>query len=230
MVAELNLRSVGQRKLGEVLAEKLDDTVSDVAIAAAVHLAKHGEAIVVPKSMHAAAGPVLEEFDLIPSGKSRVCGIARSFERLLGKRLPAMDWALFFGTNYPLVERHAVICYSYSAVDVTAWVNAMDVFNDWLVSDLSIRDPSIGACSLGGLGGFVRASTSKFATLYPSVWQLVHEFHSKRKKSYLSHAYEKDGAQYVKPTTFIPFKYLKTAKPLILKAFMELSIRFPTTK
>ena len=148
MVAELHQRSIGQRKLAELLVEKLADPVSDVAIAAAVHLATSGEPVAAPEPMHAAAGPVLEEFGLIQSGKGRVCGIARSFERLLGKKTPAMDWAAFFGKDYAVAERQAVFCNSYSAVDVTAWVNAMDVFNDSLLAALSGQDSAIGKYEL----------------------------------------------------------------------------------
>lgn len=225
MVAELRPQTLGARSLGPLLADKLADPVSDVAVAAAVHLATLGEPVMLPEGAHAAAGPVLEEFGLIPTGRGRVCGIARSFERLLGKKSPAMDWAAFFDTDYPLVERHAVFCYAYSAVDVTAWVNAMDVFNDWLVARLSTRDPLIGTCKLGGLGGFVRAPTSKFATRYPAVWRMANEFHTRRGESHLSHAWQKDGATYVKPTSHIPYRYLRAAKPLILQALTELAGR-----
>lgn len=226
MVAELHPRSIGQRKLGELLHEKLADPVSDVAIAAAVHLAMHGELVAAAEPMHAAAGPVLEEFGMIPSGKGRVCGITRSFERLLGKQTPAMDWATFFGKDYPVAERQAVFCNSYAAVDVTAWVNAMDVFNDLLLLALSKHDPSIGKYELGKVGSFVKEQTSRFARSYPDVWRLTHELHAKRGESHLSHAWVKQGATYVRPTSFIPFKYLKTAKPLVGKALKELAARW----
>ncbi len=230
MVAELHQRSIGHRKLTELLVEKLADPVSDVAIAAAVHLATSGEPVAAPELMHAAAGPVLEEFGLIPSGKGRVCGITRSFERLLGKKTPAMDWVMFFGKDYKVAERQAVFCNSYSAVDVTAWVNAMDVFNDSLLAALSGRDSAIGNYELGKVGSFVKEPTSRFAKSYPAVWRLTHELHAKRGESHLSHAWIKQGATYIRPTSFIPFKYLKTAKPLILQAISELSVRFPPPK
>jgi len=230
MVAEIHPRSIGRRKLGELLVEKLSDPVSDVAIAAAVHLATSGDPFAAPEPMHAAAGPVLEEFGLLQTGKGRVCGIARSFERLPGKKTPAMDWAAFFGKDYAAAERQAVFCNSNAAVDVTAWVNAMDVFNDLLLAALTGHDLAIGNYELGRVGSFVKEPTSRFAKSYPAVWRLTHELHAKRGESHLSHAWIKQGTTYIRPTSFIPYKYLKTAKPLILQAITELSVKFPPPK
>jgi hypothetical protein len=230
LVATIDTPNEGQVKVSELLTDKLSDPVSDVAVAAAVHLVRRGDPIALPARVHSAAGAVLEEFGLIPPGAGRVCGITRSFERLVGKKLPAMEWVTFFGKDYSSVERQAVFCYSYSAVDVTTWVNALDVFNDWFVNALTGHDPSIGLCARGKLGGFVREPTSRFAKSYPAIWRLAHEIHSKRGESHLSHAWEQNGSSYVKPTSFIPFSYLRKAKPLIFQAMNEIAMRWAALK
>jgi Reverse transcriptase (RNA-dependent DNA polymerase) len=229
LVAALDLQSMRQSGVAQLVTERLSDSVSDVAIAAAVHLVQmsmHGIRPSIPSDLQSVAGPVLEEFGLIPSGAGRVCGVARSFERLVGKKLPRMDWASFFGKSYRVVEKHAVFCYAYSGVDVTSCVSALDVFNDWLLASLTQHDKNIGTYFAGKLGGFIGAPKSKFAQSYPAIWRLASEIHQKRKESHLSHAWEHSGNTLVKPTSFVPYKYLRRAKLLVEEAFKELSLRW----
>jgi hypothetical protein len=230
LVAALTPPLVGQKRMRELLADKLSDPVSDVAIAAAVQFVRSGRsgpAVVLPGGVQSAAGPVLEEFGFVPDGAGRACGVARSFERLLVKKLPPMDWATFFGKNYVRAERHAVFCYSYAGVDATAWVNAMDVFNDWLLGALAGHDSGIGNYRFGKLGGFVKEPTSRFARKYPAIWRLASELHRKRRESHLSHAWEEHGGVLVRPTSYIPYRYLRTAKGLIEQGFRELAAAWP---
>src|SRR5262249_25022451 len=78
----------------ELLNESLRDRVSDVAIAAAVHLAfPVGSKLTVPlRQVQTAAARVLEVFRMVPKGAAAVCGIERYFRKLLQGPPPAMDW------------------------------------------------------------------------------------------------------------------------------------------
>lgn len=227
MIAGLNPRLVRRKRIKALLAEKLSDPVSDVAIAAAVQLVRVGGAMFAGDATQSAAGPVLEEFGLLPDGAGRACGVARSFNRLLGKKLADMDWPTFFGKDYAQAERQAVFCYSYAGVDATLWVNAMDVFDDWLLASLARHDPGIGNYQFGKLGGFVGSPTSRFARKYPAVWKLASEIHRKRRESHLSHAWQEHGGVFVRPTSYIPYRYLGTAKRLVEAALRELSGAWP---
>jgi hypothetical protein len=227
LVAALDIKTVDPGRVDGLLVEKLKDGVSDVAIAAAVHLSSLVTTITPPKSMHAAAGPVLEQLKLIPSGAAEVCGIKRSFDRLLRREVAQPDWKALFGKDYPDVERHTVFCYAYSEVNVTAWVNAMDVFNDWLLAALTAHDARIGTYIQGKVGTFVKQPTSRFAKHYPAVWAMTSEIHRCRGESHLSHAWQQEGQIYVKPTKPVPYKYLRKAKPLVERALAELSSVLP---
>jgi hypothetical protein len=153
--------------------------------------------------------------------------VACGFNRLLGKKLPGMDWVTFFGKDYIQAERQAVFCYSYAGVDATSWVNAMDVFDDWLLAALARHDPGIRNYQFGKLSGFVGSSTSRFARKYPPVWKLASEMHRKRRESHLSHAWQEHSRVLVRPTSYIPYRYLGTAKRLVEATLRELTRAWP---
>ena len=72
-----------------------------------------------------------------------ICGINQSLIRML-RTVPVVNWRRFFQRDYRRVEQQVVCIAGYHDTDVTSWVNAMDVFNDWLLNALHRNDPSIG--------------------------------------------------------------------------------------
>jgi hypothetical protein len=137
-----------------------------------------------------------------------------------------MDWRRFFGRDYRSAERQAVLCSGRAQADITAWVNAMDVFNDWLVKALFRRDKTLGSgYTIGKLGSMMHQVN--FKTSYPAVQALVVEIHEKRGESSLSHPVKKKGAVIVKRTRLIPYRYIFRAKKYVRKALMELAAVFP---
>jgi hypothetical protein len=93
---------------------------------------------------------------MVPKGAGAVCGIERYFQKLIQGTKPAMDWKRFFGRDYRSAERQAVLCSGLAQANVTAWVNAMDMFNDWLLKALFRRDKTLGSVStLGKLGSMM---------------------------------------------------------------------------
>jgi hypothetical protein len=213
------------RPLRDVLLnERLQDPVSDVAIAAAVHLAMPvASKVAVPhRLVQTGAARVLEAFRLVPKGAGAVCGIERYFRKLMQGSLPTMDWTRFFGRDYRSAERQAVLCSGLAQANVTAWVNAMDVFNDWLLNALFRRDKTLGSVyTIGKLGQMMHQGNLK--TIYPAVQALVVEIHEKRGESSLSHPVKKKGAAIVKRAGLIRYRYIFRAKKYIHKALTELA-------
>lgn len=225
LVAVLDDRIIGEPSFKALLFQKLRDPVSDVAIAAAVHLAQRGVAVTVPNAaIQQAAAHVLEAFGLLPGGAPKVCGIRTNFDRLLGGKGPAIDWPAVFGRHYRRVERHAVWCRALAETNVTAFVNAMEVFNDWLLGALYKHDPSLGTYNTGSVGSVL--GSTRLQANYPAVHALVVSVHEKRSESALSHAWKTVGGRRVKPTGFVKYAYLRTAKKLIAAALTELAAKW----
>jgi hypothetical protein len=159
---------------------------------------------------------------MVPKGAGAVCGIERYFRRLMQGTPPAMDWKRFFGRDYRSAERQAVLCSGLAQANITAWVNAMDVFNDWLLKSLFRRDGSLGGVyTIGKLGQMMHQGNLKAA--YPAVQALVVEIHEKRGESSLSHPVKKSGGIIVKRAGLIRYAYIFRAKKYIRKALAELA-------
>jgi hypothetical protein len=159
---------------------------------------------------------------MVPKGAGAVCGVERYFRRLLQGTPPAMDWKRFFRQDYRSAERQAVLCSGLAQANVTAWVNAMDVFNDWLLKALFRRDKSLGGVyTIGKLGSMMHQGNLKGT--YPAVQALVVEIHEKRGESSLSHPVKKKGAVIVKRAGLIRYGYIFRAKKYVSKALAELA-------
>ena len=101
--------------------------------------------------------------------------------------------------------------------NVTAFVNASDVFNDRLLSCLYGHDATLGTYTLGQIGSVL--SSVRLRTRYPAVSQLCNGIHNERLKSSLSHPTVKTTGR---PTSRIPYRYVHTAKRLYSRAISEL--------
>jgi hypothetical protein len=229
LVDALDSRTLPQPGLTDTLIERLDDAVSDVAISAAVHLGLQGTTVDANAAMHPTAGPVLSAFGVLSGDVKRQCGITHAFKRLLTKDPPAVDWAEFFGKTYRRAEIQAVRWSGY-LTDATAWVNGMDVFLDWLLDALYRNDPSIrGTYKLGSIGS-VLGTGSPLSVSYPKVFALAHDIHERRGESDLSHAKKRKGSVYLRPTSFIRFRYFTTARKLAREALKELAAKWPVSQ
>ena len=228
LVAALDSRAVPQSRLNRVLFDRLNDPVSDVAVSAAVHLGLQETAVDACTPMHVSAGPALAAFGVLEGEAKRACGIRQAFERLLGGRTPLVDWQRYFGRTYRRAEVLPVRWSGY-LMDPTAWVNAMDVFCDWLVDALFRNDPSIGRYELGKIGSVLNA-TDRFPQTYPRVFKLAAGIHDKRGESDLSHPKKQKGNTLLRPTSRIPYQYLKTARKLVRAALTELAAKWPVAQ
>jgi hypothetical protein len=226
LTAALDSRAIPQPGLNDVLYSRLNDPVSDVAIAAAAHLGVQETIVNANTPMHVAAGPVLSAFAALDGDARRACGITHGFERFLGGKPPEVDWVRFFGRTYRQAETQAVRWSGY-LTDATAWVNCMDVFCDWMLEALYRADPMIrGVYKLGSIGSVLQPG-SPLAAAYPKVFKLAYDIHDKRLSSDLSHPKKRKGNTYTKPTSYIKFHYFRLAKKLVLEALTELASKWP---
>jgi hypothetical protein len=226
LVSHLDNRAVPQPDYNKLLFEAMNDSTSDVAIAAASQLGYQGTAVDQNEPMHTIAGPVLAAFGVLSGAPKRACGIHRALRKLLGEKAPAVDWKKLFGRQYKWAERQAVRTASYSG-DATAWVQGMDVFCDRLLNAMFEAHPELGGYQLGSIGSAVFNSGTRFEKKYPYVFRFAQAIHGKRGESDLSHPAKKRAGKLIKPTSFIPYGYIRQAKKMLQPALREVSAEWP---
>jgi hypothetical protein len=215
----LSDRSFGQPSFAWLVNRTVRDHSFEVAMAAASLIQKEGIAIARPmKGIHPNAARILRELGIIQRARLEPCGIHVYFKRLVG-RTPEIRWRALFGPNHRQAESQAILCRACAETNITAWVNAMDVFDDLLLSALYGQDVSLGAYS--ALGSVI--DSKRLAHNYPNVQAMAKSVHEKRYASALSHARERRTGR---PTETIKFAYLKTAKPLVRAAILELATKW----
>jgi len=105
---------------------------------------------------------------------------------------------------------------------MTAWANAMDGFNDWLLDSLYKRDRALRLnYQFGQLGSNLHHSARK--SKYPRLQAWLESVHHQRYSSLLSHAVEKKSGR---PTRHVKFGYQKIARKLLASAVSELAVIF----
>lgn len=134
------------------------------------------------------------------------------------ERTAKVNWKRFFGNDYSNAEKQIICCRAFAETDITAWINAMDVFNDWLLISLYRNDPSLGTYKEGKVGSVMNSKRLK--TKYPSIHAMIESIHNKRYESNLSHA--KQGRT-GRPTQRIKYSSLKKEKPIIRAAISEIA-------
>jgi hypothetical protein len=217
LVAALNHIHYGAAVLETITNEALRDHDPDVSLAAAQQAALLGARVLPPlRTIQHSGGKALRQFGVLTRVPGRSCGISWSMTRLTGKSAN-VNWRAVFGSTYKDAEKLAVQMRALSDTNVTAFVNAADVFNDRLLSRLYLHDPSLGTYQLGGIGSVL--SSTRLKASYPHVHKLCDEIHTERLKSSLSHPVVKKTG---KPTSRIPYRYLKVAKRLYVNAVFEL--------
>lgn len=202
----------------KVVDEGVKDAYTDVAMAAAWNGFTHVHRPAGPfNRWNAAASLMLRELGVIQRSTASHCGINNSVQKVIGGS-DRFNWRRFFAANYDQAERQAVEVAALSGTNITAFVNALDVFNDWLLGALFAADASIGAYTLGHLGS-VLSPTSRFATKYPQTFRLVNTVHDSRYRSMYSHPLIRATRR---PTRKIGYRFLFKARRLFRQAVSEL--------
>lgn len=162
---------------------------------------------------------LLKETGLVRRSTARVCGIRNSFGKL-DTRVPEMDWKRLFGTQYAQAERQIVEATAAAKVNITNFVNLLDVFNDLLLDSVFRADGGIGTYNLGRIGSALGSSTSRFAVKYPATYAFAHEVHQKRSESMGSHPLVRNSSR---PTGRISYRFLPKARNSLVAAISELA-------
>lgn len=160
-----------------------------------------------------------KEVGVIARRRTSHCGITNSF-RKLDPNIGLLNWRRLFNTRYSHAERQAVEFAALSSTNITAFVNALNVFNDLLLAALFDTDSTIGKHTLGKLGSVLNSTTSRFAKKYPKTFALAKDVHYIRHQSMYSHPSVRSTG---KATKRISFRFLNKAKKLLKAALNELS-------
>lgn len=209
---------IGNPSFSSLINKVLRDSCMDVALAAALRALNENVSISKPIiCINRNAKMMLKKGGAIRRGAGAVCGISLSIRRMVGS-VSDVNWHLFFGMDYRKAEKQIVCIAAYNETDVTSWVNAMDVFNDWLLNALHRNDTSIGQYKLGDLGGSLNNRKRKIK--YPAVSALAKGIHDRRYQSNLSHAIQRYSGKATGP---ISWDYFKTGRKLLKGAVYELA-------
>jgi hypothetical protein len=195
---------------------------NEVGICAATKTVENGTSVTASSAELNRAGAILlNAFGIITSIPRGRCGVSASLKALLGATTPEVNWRRVFGSDYTNAERQALWCRAYSLTDITAFVNALDVFNDWLLNRLYQHDTSLGTYALGNIGSVL--SSPRLKAGYPAILALAASVHNQRLKSMLSHPVVRSTGRV---TGQVRFSYLPVAKGLLTKALQELKVKW----
>jgi hypothetical protein len=192
----------------------------DVAISAAWLCGMFGIKPKKPtRDINPLAKLMLKELGLMRRADSSVCGIRLAIMEMTGHDIP-IRWKKFFGKLYKRAEAQITTCKGYFKTDPTAWVNAIDVFNDLWLNALYCHDTTLGNYTLGKIGSVLKSTRLK--SDYPAISKFANQLHEKRLESDLSHAEVKLTK---KPTKPIKFKWLRPGARLLLRGTQELQAK-----
>lgn len=208
----------GSSILAEIVANGVKDKESTPALVAAWRaFIEAGVPTGATGSWNPAAFLLLKESGRLPRRSPKRCGIHHSLHRI-DKNVPELKWRRIFGRNYRHAERQIVEAAAAANVNITNFVNLLDVFNDRLLVEVFRADGGIGSYNLGHIGSALNA-TSRFAANYPATFAYAKELHTKRGESMASHPIVRGSRR---PTGKISYKFLPKARNLLVAALKEL--------
>ena len=223
LLVSLNADFMGAPSLEALLNEVVrDDEEDDVCMMGAVAIAERLVHVRSPvREIRRRAALILREYGFIRRAPRRTCGIDHTMTQMLGKVVGGINWQRFFGPRYRHAERQMVSCRALAETNITAWVPAMDVFDDLLLDSLYRQDASLGTYNLGHIGSVL--NSPRLQAAYPCVHALAKDIHEKRLESQLAHPVVRNTG---KPTGRIKYGYLKKAKALMRAGLVEIRTKF----
>lgn len=211
--------TLGAAPIQHMIETGVKDKGGDPALAAAW---KGFESSHVPpgkrKSWKKPAELLMRELGMIQRSTATHCGINNALAKL-DSSIPISNWKKLFGTRYSQAELQTIETVAASGVNITGFVNLLDVFDDLLINAIFQTDPAIGSYNLGQIGSVLHAPTGRFAAKYPKTYALAKEVHDRRYESMASHPLIKKTGQ---PTKRISYRFLLTAKKLLRESVGEL--------
>lgn len=170
------------------------------------------------KNWNKSAELLMREVGMIQRSTATACGINHALSKLDSK-IPTANWKKLFGPRYAQAERQAIETVAASGVNISGFVNFLDVFDDLLLNAVFQADGTLGNYNLGQIGSVTHSPTGRFATKFPKTFELANEVHNRRYESMASHPLIKTSG---KPTKRITYKFLPAAKKLLRESVAEL--------
>lgn len=215
----IDIDQYGKGSYQDLLNVLLKSDSFEVSIKAAYLIIQNNLSVSISiNKINDAAQIMLKKASIIGKTSLSKSTINKRLEEITGIKLPSMNWKKYLKTEHSNCERIAYLLTSYIKTDPNAFINEMDVFNDFILNALHLNDTSIGAYSLGNIGSCLN-TTSRFAKKYPKYFLICNTVHELRLESYLSHPKVKRTG---KPTRQIKFKEVIKLKSQIFDGIQEL--------
>lgn len=219
LIDALGPAQLGGTALNQIVEAGVKDRGKDAALAAGW---KGMETAYVPPgrrtSWNKSAELLMRELGMIQRSTANYCGINHALHKL-DSRIPVVNWRKLFEIRYPQAELQAVEIAAASGMNITGFVNLLDVFNDLLLDAVVANDGTVGSYDLGHIGSVLNAPTGKLATKFPKTYALAKQVHDRRYESMASHPLIKKTG---KATKRISYKFLPTARKLLRESVAEL--------
>jgi hypothetical protein len=219
LIEAANPSALGAATIRQIVDSGVKDRGTDAALSAGWKGFESGYA--PPgrrRSWKKSAELLLKELGIIQRSTSGHCGINNAFAKL-DDRIPASNWKKLFGARYSQAELQAIETVAASGVNITGFVNLLDVFDDLLIDAVYKADPRLGHYNLGQIGSVLHAPTGRFASKYPKTYALAKAVHERRYESMASHPLIRASG---KPTKRISYKFLPAAKQHLRESVAEL--------
>jgi hypothetical protein len=219
LVNNLKSNKIGAATHDRIVQQGIMDDSHDVALAAGWKTFVDDVSVPSQKRQFNPSGAILlKELGVIKRRTAGYCGIDHALKKL-DPKISKVKWKKLMGKKYPQAEKQAIEVAALSGTNITAFVNALDVFNDLLLDALFNVDTTIGKYTLGKIGSSL-ATSSRFAIKYPAIFALANEVHETRYQSMYSHP--RVGIT-SKPTKKINYRFLGKAKGLLKTAVNQLN-------
>lgn len=215
----IDIDQFGKPSYQNLLNILLKSVSFEVSIKAAYLLIQNNLNVIIPiKEINDAAQIILKKAKIIGRTSLTKSTISKRLDEITGLKLPSMNWKKFLNTEHSNCERLAFLLTSYIKTDANAFINELDVFNDFVINALYLKDGSIGNYTLGKIGACL-TPTGRFAKKYPKYFSICKTIHDLRLESYLSHPKVKQTG---KATRQIKFKEVVKLKTKIFEGFQEI--------
>lgn len=223
LVRELTDEYIGKPSVEFLINDRMKhDVDGDVCMMAAHVLDELDAEVIKPyRTLNRRAALIARKFGRIRRASGRICGIENALNHLMTQEVNDVKWKDFFKNRYKHAERQIISCRALADTNITAFVPALDVFNDLLLNALYKKDVSLGSYTLGKIGSVLNSTRLKFN--YPSTFELAKVIHEKRLESELAHPIVRKTG---KPTGRIKYSFLRKAKNLIYASCTELKVKF----
>lgn len=192
----------------------------EVSIKAAYLLVKYNLTLSCSiKDINDSAQLILMKARVIRKTYVRKSTIGNKLKEITSRDLPHTKIIKLYGKHHLNCERLSSLLVGYYKTDPNAFVNELDVLNDYTCDAVYKLDPTIGTYSLGSIGSVLGSPTSRFATKFPLFFSLCKKIHTLRLESDLSHPKVKSTG---KPTRRLKFNEIHRLPNEIHNGFNEI--------